>query len=196
LYAIRFFFNNWIYLSESYDIELLNQLEKKKEKDKYFITILLCSDFDIAMATLAGLGCGVVGHALFIKGIPIIIVYTALLIHYLSDVVIFGVNMLLRMREKPQDYDFNVSRVIWWITNNAFFCVVIIALMIFDVPDEKLWFLLFWMLNSFGAVVITLRFAFRENLGSRTDDLEDRRERSVMIVAEIEGQEARAIPEA
>lgn len=134
IYATRFFFNNWLYLSESYDLALLDDLQdiikRRSIKTKYFMTILRCVNFDIGLAIFTGLACALTGTLVFIESVhtPVVV---ALVVHYLFDATILAHNILSRWLERPAEYAFNLTRVVFLVWQQSFICSVVCGVLDF-----------------------------------------------------------------
>ena len=167
LYAVRFFFNNWLYMSESYDESLLDDLEQRLKtngaRKSYFLTVLRCVNFDVGLAIFTGLACALIGTLIFVAQACAAITL-ALIVHYGLDASIMIHNARSRWLEKPAEYAFNITRVICWFSNNLVFTGIFLGMLMFASSNEETLMIIvgLWMVNSFIALGITGGFALAE----------------------------------
>jgi hypothetical protein len=145
--------------------DLEDKIKNKIIKERYLNTILRCVTFDICLAIFTGLACAVNGTLIFVTdGYGSTATVVALVVHYLFDAAILAHNIFSRFPERSAEYAFNLTRVVFWFSNNLVFAVLIGGLWEF-IPNNKENFVIIiymWMLNSIIAVGITASFAFLE----------------------------------
>jgi hypothetical protein len=125
IYSVRFFFNNWIYLSQSYYEQVLNILD-----DIHLRTVLRCAHFDMLLIIIAGSSCAFTGTMLDPSGGELIPILILLIFHYIADLAITLHNVLVRRDEKEVDISVLLRQVVAWVINNSVFSAVFLMLMI------------------------------------------------------------------
>jgi hypothetical protein len=161
-YSVRFFFNNWIYLSQSYRQELLKQLDAP-----HLRTVLRCAHFDMLLSIIAGASCAFTGTMLEPNGGELIPILILLIFHFIADFVITLHNVVVRQSESGRD----IARLFWqvvsWIINNITFSVMffIFVVMIYlgtvSAIGFVVWFPYIWFINSVISIGITIFSATR-----------------------------------
>jgi hypothetical protein len=163
IYSARFFFNNWIYLSQSYYKESLNKLN-----DIQLRRVLRCAHFDMLLSIIAGSSCAFTGTMLDPSGGELIPILILLIFHYISDLVITFHNVWVRQDEKEIDLSGLYFQVVSWIVNNSVFSAIFLMLVIliftndFNASGAIRWFPYAWILNSVIAIGITIYFGHQE----------------------------------
>jgi hypothetical protein len=168
IYTVRFFFNNWIYLSESYRTEVLEDLVNT-QPGSYLRIVLRCAHLDLLLSIITGASCAFAGTMLNPNGAHLTEILVLLIFHYFADLIILGHNSYSRRRESA-DEKFSRKRfakVNCWLINNAAFCLIFLMLLrrirIDNQPaSHMITFTVLWLINSMLAVGISLVFGFLE----------------------------------
>jgi hypothetical protein len=166
-YATRFFFNNWVYLRQSYRQDLL---ETEAYSYSQLETVFRCAHFDLMLSIVTGATCAFAGTLLSaVPGPPqtgLELILILLVFHYIFDLVILLHNWWYRRAEEQQSENEDVRQallqVILWVGNNAIFLTIFASFVAFLLlgyvkPKTRLVdpFIILWFLNSLIAVSIT-----------------------------------------
>jgi ABC-type glycerol-3-phosphate transport system permease component len=127
IYSVRFFFNNWVYLSESYHRDSL-----KDQPEHYLLTVLRCAHFDLFLSIITGASCAFAGTLLNAEGKHLFGILALLIFHYTSDLLLLGHNYWVRRNESDSGLS---PKVIFWLLNNAVFLVVFTYLLV-NLPSD------------------------------------------------------------
>lgn len=159
IYAIRFFFNNYIYLCEAYDTEKLRGLDS--DKLKY---ISRCAFLDLLLSLFTGVVICIVSMALDVS--RTLYLLSLIILHYLIDTIIMGLNAYRRRAELHAKRLF--LRVALWLVNNlVFMFYFLFLLLLMFVYPHKLpprdwlsgyfsWTIWPWLANCCIAYIITI----------------------------------------
>lgn len=120
-------------------------------------------EFDISLAIFTGLACALTGTLIFVEDAYTSVV-VALIIHYIFDATILVHNIFSRWLERSAEYAFNLTRVVFWFSNNIVFAVLFGGIWAFALHDKNNFILIvwMWMFNSLIALGITGIFALLE----------------------------------
>ena len=151
VYAIRFFFNNYMYLHQSYDDHRLDELEAKGEDLR---RLVFNSYYDLFLSIFTGVIMSVISMTLTEGGRRLKVLLILLIFHYLIDAIVLGRNVFRRRAEPGYEREFN--RVFTWLLSNIVFIMVFILLLILDnlridsYPENLLFraMMVIWLVNS------------------------------------------------
>jgi hypothetical protein len=163
VYSVRFFFNNWVYLSESYHTDSL-----KNQSEHYLLTVLRCAHFDLLLSIITGASCAFAGTLLNPDGNHLFGILALLIFHYSSDLCLLGHNYWVRRSESELS-----PKVVLWLFNNAAF-IGIFAYILVQVTSHgndksyyMMAFALMWLGNSVVALGLTAYFGYAETRQAR-----------------------------
>jgi hypothetical protein len=163
-YSVRFFFNNWIYLSQSYYTESLKKIDDVHK----LRAILRCAHLDMLLSIIAGASCAFTGTMIDPSGDALVPIMTFLIVHYLADLFITVHNVKFRQDEKEMSISKLFDQVMAWITNNIAFvaCLLMFVGIIYSNNLDVSWVIKAfpgaWLVNSIIAIGITIYFSRRE----------------------------------
>jgi hypothetical protein len=165
VYAVRFFYNNWVYLSESYHRESL-----KDQPEHYLLTVLRCAHFDLSLSIITGASCAFAGTLLNEEGKHLFGILVLLIFHYTSDLLLLGHNYWARRKETDSGLS---PKVVFWLLNNAMFVAIFTYFVINLLPDATAKanymfpFSVLWLINSVIALGLTAGFSHLETREAR-----------------------------
>jgi hypothetical protein len=156
IYASRFYLNNWIYLSESYDKEEL--MEKCGITDLRGILVNARLDLFASMFT----GIVVLIISMMLDKRRFLILLSFLIAHYVVDFYVLLRNILRRTAEHGVDTTY-FKRARAWLINHLGFSIVFAFLIpvLYFIPENRtvqLLGLAFWFFNCVAAIGITLYY--------------------------------------
>jgi hypothetical protein len=155
-YAIRFFFNNYVYLCQAYDEYKLSTLD---------VIGLRHVSFDASLDLLLNLFTGIIICVVSMALDPRRVLYLLLLliVHYVVDMVILGIIWFRRRKELQAKGIF--MRVVIWICNNILFTLafcVLLGLILGGIQDDEtrlqrffVWTIFLWFVNCCVGVAVT-----------------------------------------
>jgi hypothetical protein len=162
VYAIRFFFNNYLYLHQSYSDYRLDELESEGEP---LTPLVFSSGLDLGLSIFTGIIMSIISMTLMEAGQRLRYLLIFLIFHYIIDAAVLGRNILARRTEPGYGPEF--SKVGLWLLFNVIFTMLFGFVLFQDVEasnySELLLFqftMIAWLANSVLNLLVT--FFFRD----------------------------------
>jgi hypothetical protein len=161
VYAIRFFFNNYIYLHQSYDDQRLDELEAEGRSLK---PLIFSSGLDLGLSIFTGVMMTIISMTLSNKGDRLKYLLIFLVLHYAIDAAVLGRNIFTRKDEPGFGREF--KKVFSWLFSNVIFIMIYLGLLFLDLAKDYTDLLLFqcmmviWLANS--VINLWITYVFRD----------------------------------